>query len=198
MAQLYFYYSAMNAGKSTSLLQSAYNYEERGMNTVLFTVAFDNRFEQGEITSRIGLNRKAELFDTQTNLYDVLKAMQGERQIDCVLIDEAQFLKKEQVQQLTSVVDDLRIPVLCYGLRSDFLGEPFEGSQYLLIWADKLSEIKAVCHCGRKATMVLKLDSQSRPVRAGAQVEIGGNERYTSVCRKHFFHPDLEALAATR
>lgn len=198
MAQLYFYYSAMNAGKSTSLLQSAYNYEERGMHTVLFTVAFDNRYQQGEITSRIGLNRDAQLFDNSTDLHAVLADMQTQRKIDCVLIDEAQFLNKAQVQQLTQVVDELDIPVLCYGLRSDFLGEPFEGSKYLLIWADKMSEIKTVCHCGRKATMVLKTDSQGRPVRAGEQVEIGGNERYTSVCRKHFFNPDLEALAANR
>lgn len=198
MAQLYFYYSAMNAGKSTSLLQSAYNYEERGMNTVLFTVAFDNRYQQGEITSRIGLNRNAQLFDGTTNLFSVLADFQAQKKVDCVLIDEAQFLTKQQVEQLTAVVDDLDIPVLCYGLRSDFLGEPFEGSKYLLIWSDKLSEIKTVCHCGRKATMVLKTDSQGRPVLAGEQVEIGGNERYTSVCRKHFFKPDLEALAAKR
>lgn len=168
------------------------------MNTVLFTVAFDNRYQQGEITSRIGLNREAQLFDNSTDMYSVLAALQAEQKIDCVLIDEAQFLKKAQVQQLTHVVDELDIPVLCYGLRSDFLGEPFEGSQYLLIWSDKLSEIKTVCHCGRKATMVLKIDGQGRPVLAGEQVEIGGNERYTSVCRKHFFSPDLEALATKR
>lgn len=187
MAKLYFYYSAMNAGKSTVLLQSSHNYQERGMATVLFTPTIDTRFAPGSIHSRIGLEAKAVPFDIQFNLFDhaaTVKAKQDN--LKCVLVDEAQFLTKQQISQLADIVDQLDIPVLAYGLRSDFLGEPFEGSLYLLAWADNLIEIKTICHCGRKATMNMRIDEHNRPVRTGAQIEIGGNERYVATCRKHF------------
>ncbi len=190
MAQLYFYYSAMNAGKSTSLLQSAWNYKERGMHAELFTAEIDDRFAQGEIASRIGLSAKANLFNADTDMFSEIRQLNEKNNTHCVLIDESQFLTREQVMQLTRVVDELNIPVLCYGLRSDFMGEPFSGSQYLLVWADKMSEIKTVCHCGRKATMVLKIDAAGNPVRQGDQIEIGGEDRYVSVCRKHWFAPE--------
>ena len=186
MAQLYFYYSAMNAGKSTSLLQSAYNYKERGMNAVMFTAALDDRFGRGKVASRIGLEAEAYLFQTDTNLLQQLSAMHANKAIDCVFIDEAQFLTKAQVRQLTDVVDDLDIPVLAYGLRTDFLGDTFEGSHYLLAWADKFFELKTVCHCGRKANFVARLDENGNAIRDGDQIEIGGNDRYESLCRKHF------------
>jgi thymidine kinase len=187
MAKFYFYYSAMNAGKSTVLLQSSHNYRERGMATVLFTPIIDTRFEPGVIHSRIGLQSDAVPFDHAFNLFDyvaILKAQQTNLQ--CILVDEAQFLTKMQVIQLSDIVDTLNIPVLAYGLRTDFLGEPFEGSLYLLALADNLVEIKTICHCGRKATMNRRIDENNRPVRTGAQIEIGGNERYISMCRKHF------------
>lgn len=190
MAQLYFYYSAMNAGKSTSLLQSAWNYKERGMHAELFTAEIDDRFAQSEIASRIGLSAKANLFNADTDMFSEIRQLNEKNNTHCVLIDESQFLTREQVMQLTRVVDELNIPVLCYGLRSDFMGEPFSGSQYLLVWADKMSEIKTVCHCGRKATMVLKIDAAGNPVRQGDQIEIGGEDRYVSVCRKHWFAPE--------
>lgn len=186
MAQLYFYYSAMNAGKSTSLLQSAYNYEERGMKSVIFTAAIDERMGQGKVSSRIGLSQEALLFGDDNDLYQMLNAELDKAPVHCVLIDECQFLTKLQVKQLSDIVDTLGIPVLCYGLRTDFRGEMFEGSQYLLAWADKLIELKTICHCGRKANMVARLDSEGRAVTCGDQVEIGGNERYVSMCRKHF------------
>lgn len=187
MAKLYFYYSAMNAGKSTTLLQSSYNYQERGMTTLLFTPIIDTRFAPGKIHSRIGLQSNAYSFDNKDNLFDHAATLKNQQNnLSCVLVDEAQFLTKEQVEQLTEIVDKLNIPVLAYGLRSDFLGEPFEGSLYLLAWADNLIEIKTICHCGRKATMNMRIDENNRPVRAGAQVEIGGNERYIATCRKHF------------
>lgn len=187
MAQLYFYYSAMNAGKSTSLLQSSYNYRERGMHTKLYTAAIDDRYGVGKISSRIGLSEEAETYNDDTNFWTELHKQTINGPINCVFIDEAQFLKKEQVLQLARVVDELDVPVLCYGLRSDYQGEPFEGSTYLLVIADKLAEIKAVCHCGRKANMVLRVDSDGNPVSEGAQIEIGGDSRYVSVCRKHFY-----------
>lgn len=185
LAKLYFYYSAMNAGKSTTLLQSNYNYQERGMNTILFTPAFDTRFGTNQITSRIGLKANAIPFDTQFDLFSAVQT-HPHSNVHCVLIDEAQFLTKPQVNQLTEVTDALNIPVLAYGLRTDFRGEPFEGSQYLLALADELIEIKTVCHCGRKATMNIRLGPDSKPVTEGAQIEIGGNEKYISTCRKHF------------
>lgn len=187
MAKLYFYYSAMNAGKSTVLLQSSYNYQERGMDTLLFTPAFDDRFGLNKISSRIGLNAEAVSFDANFNFFDFTKERkQQNAKLQCILVDEAQFLKKQQVTQLTEIVDKLDLPVLTYGLRSDFRGEPFEGSQYLLIWADNLVELKTICHCGRKAIMNMRMDEDGRPTRTGAQVQIGGNESYTAMCRKHF------------
>ncbi|WP_137166253.1 thymidine kinase [Salinimonas lutimaris] len=186
MAQLYFYYSAMNAGKSTSLLQSAYNYRERGMNVVIFTAAIDDRFGVGKVSSRIGLQADAELYRSEDNIYQSIFNHQRHQPLDCIFIDEAQFLTKEQVRQLVEVVDELDIPVLAYGLRTDFLGETFEGSHYLMAWADKLAELKTVCHCGRKASFVVRLDDEGKAVTAGDQVQIGGNDRYESMCRKHF------------
>lgn len=190
MAQLYFYYSAMNAGKSTTLLQSAYNYNERGMRAEIFTASFDNRFGQGKVASRIGLESRANLFTADTDLIESVKQLQEQDEnntpIDCVLIDEAQFLSREQVKQATKLVDEYRIPVLAYGLRTDFQGETFVGSQYLLAWADKLVELKTVCFCGRKANFVVRRDENGHPVREGSQVQIGGNDSYESMCRKHF------------
>lgn len=186
MAQLYFYYSAMNAGKSTSLLQSAYNYKERGMHVLLYTVAFDDRFAQGKIASRIGLQADAELFNDNTNLYAEIGEQHAQKPISCVFIDEAQFLTREQVKQCLEVVDKLNIPVLAYGLRTDFRGETFIGSHYLLAWADKMTELKTICHCGRKANFVAKMDGNGDVIKEGAQIEIGGNEKYVSLCRKHY------------
>lgn len=186
MAKLYFYYSSMNAGKSTSLLQSSYNYRERGMNTLVLAPELDDRYGVGRVTSRIGLEADALTFRTGDDLFEVIAARVESEPLHCVLIDEAQFLTKEQVFQLSEVTDRLNIPVLAYGLRTDFQGEPFEGSKYLLAWADNLKEIKAICHCGSKATMVLRLDSDGRAVTIGSQVEIGGNDRYVSMCRRHF------------
>jgi len=186
MAQLYFYYSAMNAGKSTSLLQSAYNYQERGMTVALFTAAIDDRFGVGKISSRIGLSMDAQIFDANFDFIEACKTLKQQGALDCVLIDEAQFLSKAQVKQLTYVVDDLKVPVLAFGLRTDFLGETFAGSQALLAWADKLVELKTVCHCGRKANFVVRLDEQGNAATTGSQVQIGGNNQYVSMCRAHF------------
>lgn len=186
MAQLYFYYSAMNAGKSTSLLQSAYNYQERGMHTAIFTAALDDRFGVGKVSSRIGLAMDAQLFDEKLDFMQACSELKQQQQLDCVLIDEAQFLSKEQVKQLTDVVDRLNVPVLAFGLRTDFLGETFAGSQALLAWADKLVELKTICHCGRKANFVVRLDQNGNPATTGSQVQIGGNDKYVSMCRLHF------------
>ncbi|MCH1931691.1 thymidine kinase [Shewanella sp. A25] len=186
MAQLYFYYSAMNAGKSTSLLQSSYNYRERGMNTLVMTASIDDRYGKGKVASRIGIETEAQVFSAVDNLIEMINATHQATPISCVLVDECQFLTKEQVKQLTYVVDKIDIPVLCYGLRTDFQGELFSGSHYLLAWADKLVELKTICHCGRKANMVLRLDGEGKVMREGEQVAIGGNESYESVCRKHF------------
>jgi len=186
MAKTYFYYSAMNAGKSTVLLQSSYNYRERGMHTVLFTPDIDTRGGPGRISSRIGLSAEAIAFTRSDDLNARVRAEIDCQPIACVLVDEAQFLTRLQVQQLTDIADLLDIPVLCYGLRTDFQGNLFEGSAALLAWADDLNEIKTICHCGRKATMVLRTDAHGHALREGAQIEIGGNERYVSVCRLHF------------
>ena len=187
MAKLYFYYSAMNAGKSTALLQSAYNYQERGMQAAIFTAAFDDRFGLGKVSSRIGLSMDALLFDEELDFVERCQQLRETLgRLDCVLIDEAQFLSKAQVRQLTDVVDQLDIPVLAFGLRTDFIGETFAGSQALLAWADKLIELKTICHCGRKANFVVRLDADGNAARAGSQVEIGGNDRYVSMCRLHF------------
>ena len=187
MAKLYFYYSAMNAGKTTTLLQSAHNYRERGMRTLILTPKLDHRAGSGVVASRIGLRAEGTGFDHDTDLQQLVEhdiAVAGK--LDCVLVDEAQFLTRAQVWQLSEVVDALRIPVLCYGLRTDFRGELFEGSQYLLAWADDMQEIKTICHSGSKATMTVRVDAQGRAVQDGPQVEIGGNERYVSVSRAEF------------
>jgi len=186
MAKLYFYYSSMNAGKSTSLLQSSYNYRERGMNTLVLAPELDDRYGAGKVTSRIGIETAATSFRPEDDLLEIINASHTSEPLHCVLIDEAQFLTKEQVFQLGEVTDTLNIPVLAYGLRTDFQGEPFEGSKYLLAWSDTLNELKAICECGRKATMVVRFDETGKAVTAGAQIEIGGNDRYVSMCRKHF------------
>jgi thymidine kinase len=181
MAKLYFYYSTMNAGKSTSLLQAAYNYAERGMSTLLFTAKLDNR-TSGRITSRIGIEAAATTFDAETDFWALL----SQAKTSCVLVDEAQFLSTAQVRQLARLVDEANIPVMCYGLRTDFRGELFPGSAALLAWADTLSEIKTICFCGRKATMVVRVSLSGQVERVGQQIEIGGNERYIPLCRKHY------------
>lgn len=186
MAKLYFNYSTMNAGKSTTLLQSSFNYQERGMRPFLFTAALDDRYGVGKIASRIGLQAEASLFSADTNLLKVIEAELKNHPIDCVMVDEAQFLTKDQVFQLSEITDKLKIPVLAYGLRTDFQGNLFEGSQYLLAWADELRELKTICHCGKKATMVIRVNEDGQPVREGAQKEIGGNDRYVALCRLHF------------
>ncbi|MCH8867921.1 MAG: thymidine kinase [Proteobacteria bacterium] len=186
MAKLYFYYSSMNAGKSTALLQSSYNYRERGMNTLVLAPEFDDRFGVGKVTSRIGIEAEATAFRPADDLLKVVEVYCENNDLHCVLIDEAQFLTKEQVFQLGEVTDKLNIPVLAYGLRTDFQGEPFEGSKYLLAWSDNLKELKAICHCGAKATMVVRFDESGNTIREGSQIEIGGNDRYVSMCRKHF------------
>jgi thymidine kinase len=188
VAKLHFYYSAMNAGKTTTLLQSDYNYRERGMETILFTPIIDTRYGVGQITSRIGLKADAYPFDSEFNFYTYVKekVQKPGSKIKCVLVDEVHFINKAQVEQLVQVVDLLGIPVLAYGLRTDFLGEPFESSKYLLAWAEDLTEIKTICHCGRKATMNVRVDEQGRKVSQGEQVEIGGNDRYIATCRKHY------------
>jgi thymidine kinase len=185
MAKLYFYYSAMNAGKSSTLIQSSYNYRERGMHTLVLTPAVVAK-NTIEVRSRIGLTSDAVAFEQADNLFELVCREHKIRTLHCILVDEAQFLSRRQVQQLCDVADVLNIPVLAYGLRTDFQGNLFEGSQYLLGWADSLEEIKTICHCGKKATMVLRTDSEGDIVREGEQVKIGGNELYISVCRKHF------------
>ena len=186
MAKLYFNYSSMNAGKSTALLQADHNYRERGMSTILFTSAKDERYGKNEIVSRIGIKAPATYFYGNTNIFeDVLKESQ-ENNTNCVLIDEAQFLSKDQVFQLGRIVDELNIPVLTFGIRTDFKGELFEGSQYLLAWSDNIKEIKTVCHCGGKATMVVRINANGAVVSEGSQIEVGGNESYIPLCRKHF------------
>lgn len=186
MAKLYFYYSAMNAGKTTVLLQSAHNYRERGMHPMLFRPALDDRHGAGVIRSRIGLEAAAVVFARDADLYQRVQQELEQRNVHCVLVDEAQFLTRDQVFQLSEVVDRLDIPVLCFGLRTDFQGELFEGSRHLLAWADQLEEIKTICHTGRKATMVVRVDAAGYALREGSQVEIGGNERYVSVSRRAF------------
>ena len=191
MAKLYFNYSSMNAGKSTMLLQANHNYIERGMNPRIYTSDLDNRFGKGEIVSRIGLKAKSNIFTSKTDIYKDILNFRKDSIVDCVLIDEAQFLTQIQVSQLGMVVDELDIPVLTFGIRTDFQGNLFEGSKYLLAWADNLKEIKTVCHCGRKATMVLRLNNKGEVVSDGTQIEIGGEEKYVSVCRKHFIEKNI-------
>ena len=187
MAKLYFYYSAMNAGKTTTLLQSAHNYRERGMRVRILTPQLDDRVGSGTVASRIGLQAQGVVFGRDDDLERMLSEdIAAHGKLDCVLVDEAQFLAKAQVWQLSEVVDALHVPVLCYGLRTDFRGELFEGSQYLLAWADEINEIKTICHSGKKATMTLRVDDAGHAVQQGPQVEIGGNERYVSVSRAEF------------
>jgi thymidine kinase len=187
MAKLYFYYSTMNAGKSTALLQAAHNYGERGMRTLVYTAKLDDR-AGGRVASRIGISADARHFGPGQDLLAEVAAEHAQAPLACVLVDEAQFLTVDHVGQLARVVDDLDIPVLCYGLRTDFLGRLFEGSGRLLAWADNLVELKTVCHCGAKATMVVRVREDGRVETAGAQVEIGGNDRYVPLCRRHFRH----------
>ena len=184
MAKVYFYYAAMNAGKSTYLLQANHNYLERGMRTLLFTTAIDERDGADAIVSRIGIRTDAQTFMPEDDFLAIVGKAHGDDALDCVLIDEAQFLTKNQVFQLGRIADELNVPVLAFGLRTDFRGELFEGSQYLLAWGDDIKEIKTICHCGKKATMVARIDADGKPTMEGAQVEIGGNERYASLCRK--------------
>ncbi|MFM8499672.1 MAG: thymidine kinase [Sphingomonadaceae bacterium] len=186
MAKLYFYYASMNAGKSTTLLQAAFNYQERGMETMLWTAELDDRYEVGAITSRIGLKAEAHRFRPETNLFDDVLAEQARRPLACVLVDEAQFLSRDQVLQLARLADEKNIPIVTYGLRTDFQAELFPGSAALLGIADTLVELKAVCECGRKATMNLRVDADGNAVKEGAQTEVGGNDRYVALCRKHF------------
>ena len=188
MAKLYFYYSAMNAGKTTNLLQSDHNYRERGMKTLLLSPEMDDRKAVGVIRSRIGLEQNAQVYKKDDNLFDIIKS---NSKLSCVLIDEAQFMTRYQVRQLTKVVDLLSIPVLAYGIRTDFLGHLFEGSQYLLAWADELVELKTICDCGQKATMNLRIDAHGSAVKSGKQIHIGANESYISKCRK-CFHKSLQ------
>jgi thymidine kinase len=192
MAKLHFYYSTMNAGKSTLLLQSSHNYRERGMDTLLYCPSLDHRYGVGKITSRIGLQSEAMPVGPNFDLFAHAQQYLTEHSnTQCILVDEAQFLSRRQVAQLGAICDRLNCPVLAYGIRSDFQGEPFAGSQYLLTWADILQEIKTICHCGRKATMVYRLDQNGHRVTHGAQIDIGGNEKYVSCCRKHFYEDKI-------
>lgn len=186
MAKLYFHYSTMNAGKSTLLLQASYNYVERGMQTYLLTARLDDRAGQGRIASRIGIAAEAETFGPEDDLHARIAGRLAEGPCACVFLDEAQFLSREQVWQLARAVDDLGVPVMCYGLRVDFRGELFPGTAALLALADEMREVRTICHCGKKATMVVRLGPDGRALREGAQVQIGGNETYVSLCRRHW------------
>lgn len=188
MAKLYFHYATMNAGKSTMLLQASYNYQERGMRSAIFIAAFDERAGKGRISSRIGLQSDAIAFDGDDDLYAMVENLgaDGTGPIACVFVDEAQFLTEGQVWQLARIADRLGIPVMAYGLRTDFQGRLFPGSYALLAIADELREVRTICHCGRKATMVVRLDAEGTLVKEGAQVEVGGNEKYVSYCRRHW------------
>lgn len=186
MAKLYFHYSTMNAGKSTMLLQASYNYQERGMATYLLTARFDDRAGAGRVASRIGIDAMADTFGPMSDLFDRIRTRLGQGPVACVFLDEAQFLTRAQVWQLARAVDDLGVPVMAYGLRVDFRGELFPGSAVLLALADEVREVRTICHCGRKATMVVRKDGQGRALTDGAQVQIGGNETYVSLCRRHW------------
>jgi thymidine kinase len=186
MAKLYFHYSTMNAGKSTSLLQASHNYREGGMVTYLITAQFDNRAGKGRIASRIGIGEDADTFAPTEDMFAKLQQRFAQGKIACVFIDEAQFLSKDQVWQLARAVDDLGVPVMCYGLRVDFRGNLFPGSAALLAWADEMREVRTICHCGKKATMVVRKGPDGQALRDGDQVVIGGNETYVSLCRRHW------------
>ena len=191
LAKLYFSYSAMNAGKSTLLLQASYNYQERGMETLLLISAIENRSRQGEITSRIGLNQSADIFTNDDDIYEFIRARTEGKKIACIFIDEAQWMSGEQIWQLAKVVDELGIPIMCYGLRTDFQGKTFPGSAGLLAIADEIREVRTICWCGSKATMVVRLDGDGKPLEEGEQIFVGGNESYVSLCRKHWSKRDL-------
>lgn len=193
MAKLYFNYAAMNAGKSTTLLQASFNYRERGMKTLIFTAAIDRRAGEGIVASRIGLTETAQVFDGSTNLFDEISAALEAGGAHCVFVDEAQFLQPDQVMQLARAVDYLNVPILCFGLRTDFRGELFPGSERLFAVADEIRELKTICHCGRKATMNLRMDAGGRAVIDGESIDIGGNEKYAPLCRKHFYEEIAEA-----
>ena len=195
MAKHYFYYAAMNAGKSTTLLQADFNYRERGMQTMLWTAAHDDRSGAGQIGSRLGMTIDANAYSPEVDLFDAVGDELKRRELHCVLVDEAQFLTRDQVLQLCRLCDEVNLPVLCYGLRTDFLGQLFEGSAALLALADALVELKAVCECGRKATMNLRVDAEGHAVASGKQTEIGGNDRYVALCRRHFFERLRESEA---
>lgn len=197
MAKLYFHYSTMNAGKSTLLLQASYNYIERGMQTFLVTARLDRRAGEGRIASRIGIGAEAETFTPETDMAALIAARMARAPCTCVFVDEAQFLTRDQVWQLARVVDDLAVPVMCYGLRVDFRGELFPGSAALLALADEMREVRTICHCGKKATMVMRIGPDGRALREGAQVQIGGNETYVSLCRRHWRAAMEEAPAPT-
>ena len=186
MAKLHFHYSTMNAGKSTLLLQASYNYIERGMETYLLTADFDDRGGTGKIASRIGIEAEADTYGPETDLHEMIAARLDAGPCACVFLDEAQWLSREQVWQLARAVDDLGVPVMCYGLRVDFRGELFPGSAALLALADEMREVRTICRCGRKATMVIRVGEDGRALTEGAQVEVGGNDRYVSLCRRHF------------
>lgn len=186
MAKLYFHYSTMNAGKSTMLLQASYNYQERGMRTVILIAAFDDRAGRGKISSRIGLSADAIPFEAGDDLFAIVERLHAEEPIHCVFVDEANFMTREHVWQLAHIVDRMNLPVMVYGLRTDFRGKLFPASQELLAIADELREVRTICHCGRKATMVVRLDAEGRVLHEGAQIEVGGNDKYVSLCRRHW------------
>ena len=187
MAALHFIYSTMNAGKSTALLQASHGYRERGLETMVFTSSKDDRYGESEVVSRVGLRSPAHTYSESDNILKMVHDENEKQELNCILIDEAQFLTKDQVKQLGKIVDELKITVMAFGIRTDFQGELFEGSKYLLAWADKLKELRAVCHCGSKATMIVRVSEDGSIMRSGDQVEIGGNERYLSLCRKCFY-----------
>ena len=187
MAALHFIYSTMNAGKSTALLQASHGYRERGLETMVFTSSKDDRYGESEVVSRVGLRSPAHTYSESDNILKMVHDENERHELSCILIDEAQFLTKDQVKQLGKIVDELKITVMAFGIRTDFQGELFEGSKYLLAWADKLKELRAVCHCGNKATMIVRVSEDGSIMRSGDQVEIGGNERYLSLCRKCFY-----------
>ena len=187
MAALHFIYSTMNAGKSTALLQTSHGYRERGLQTMVFTSSKDDRYGKSEVVSRVGLRSAAYTYAESDNIYEMVQNENEKNKLSCVLIDESQFLTKAQVEQLGKIVDELNITVMAFGIRTDFQGELFEGSKYLLAWADRLKELRAVCHCGKKATMIVRVSEDGSIIRSGDQVEIGGNERYLSLCRKCFY-----------
>ena len=192
MAALHFIYSTMNAGKSTALLQASHGYRERGLETMVFTSSQDDRYGESEVVSRVGLRTPAHTYSATDNILNMVQDENEKNKLSCILIDEAQFLTKDQVQQLGQIVDEMNITVMAYGIRTDFQGELFDGSKYLLAWADRLKELRAVCHCGKKATMIVRVNDDGEILREGEQIDIGGNEKYLSLCRKHFYSGAIE------